>query len=126
MKIEPLLLKQREMAGHFGVSGNAFRAWGLPSVRKRGRERLYDAGVCMYARLGQKIVEQSQGTATTLQELALGFVSARAVEGVIGGGEVRSFAMVASRAGYERDMAMLALGRAAQILGTKTKPERRA
>ena len=31
------LLKQREMAEHFGVSVNAFRAWGLPSVRTNGR-----------------------------------------------------------------------------------------
>jgi len=45
MKNDAQLIPKNELAAHFGVSTNAFRAWGLPSARTAGRVRLYDTGL---------------------------------------------------------------------------------
>jgi hypothetical protein len=111
-----MLLPQNEIAALHGVSTNAFRAWGLPSARREGRELLYDVGVCLYARIGQKLATAQGLNLTPLQELAAGYVSST---GAPVGASAKTFAHIAGRAGYDVYGALVALGSVSEMLGYK-------
>ena len=107
-----MLLPQNEIAAKLGVSTNAFRAWGLPSARREGRELLYDVGVCVYARIGQKLATARGLSLTPLQELAVGYVGSK---GAVTGASAKTFVEIAGRAGYDAYASLVALGRAAEL-----------
>ena len=107
------LLSQNEIAALHGVSTNAFRAWGLPSARREGRELLYDVGVCMYARIGQRLATARGWSLTPLQQLAVGYAGST---GAVVGASAKNFVRIAGRAGYDANAALVALGAASEML----------
>jgi len=118
VKSELKLLNQREVASGFGVSTNAFRNWDMPSVSRNGRERLYDAGVCMYVRIGQRVAEgRKLDTSGPIGQFALGFASARQNNGTLDSAEVNPYLALADRVGFHRNSALIALGDAGAALG---------
>jgi len=115
-------ITQRQAAALFGVTTNGFRAWGLPYVERDGRALRYDPGLCIFARLGQRIAAERKLEAAPVEELALGFLATRETAGRPPKGEAAKFAEVAARAGYGRETALVALGYAAAMAGRDRKP----
>ncbi len=71
-KFERQFANQRFMAQLFGVTVNAFTAWGLPHAYREVRDLLYDWGVTTAARCGQQTASERELKPSRVEELALG------------------------------------------------------
>ena len=121
--LEQQFVNQRTMAHIFGVSVNAFKGWGLPHTLREGRDVWYDWGVATAARCGQISASKRKLKLSRVEELALGWLPMECPErgDSIQPDAPKRFSKFAGLAGFDRDAAILALGRAAQIIGIKTR-----